>query len=479
MLARFLTPALAMLVAVPFALAPVPASAQEPAAIQNTALDNDVTFSTEELDQILAPIALYPDNLLSNVLIAATYPLEVVQAARWIEEPANAKLKDEALTEALEEQDWDPSVKSLTQFPDVLAMMSEQLDWTERLGDAVLANQAEVMDRVQFLRDKADEAGNLKSNQHQTVTTRTTGGTEYIYIEPAEPDVIYVPVYEPAVYGNWWYPDYPPYYWDAGGAYVDDYYWGSGVSVYLPLWGWAQPRWRDHFIHVDVHRYNRFSRHRKIKSSRWRANAHHRRHRSRGEKFRHGRAQRANIRRSLRGDGDKAHRGNGVRKERRRDGDRAGGRGHKRDGGSAGPKKRRSSAIQQRRGGKNADGRGGSRKVKVHRGGGKKKVHRGGGPRKKVHRGGGKKKVHRGGGPRKKVHRGGGKKKVHRGGGPRKKVHRGGGKRKVHRGGRHRKNAHRGGGKRKVQRGGRSRKANRGGRRGGGGKGRGGGRRNR
>ena len=206
MFARFLIPVLALFVAVPLVLAPVPASAQD------AALKTDVTFSKEELDQILAPIALYPDDLLSNVLMASTYPLEVVQAARWVKLPDNANLKGEKLTKALEQKHWAPSVKSLVPFPEVLDMMSEQLEWTQKLGDAVLADEAAVMDQIQFLRDKADDAGNLKSNEHQRVARRSSGGGRYIYIEPADPEVIYVPVYEPTVvYGSWWYPTYPPY----------------------------------------------------------------------------------------------------------------------------------------------------------------------------------------------------------------------------------------------------------------------------
>ena len=322
MFARVLASILALFVAVPFVLSPVPASAQDTALKQDTALQKDATFSKEELDQILAPIALYPDDLLSNVLVAATYPLEVVQAARWIEEPAHARLKGNALTQALEAQDWDPSVKSLTQFPDVLAMMNEQLDWTQKLGDAFLASETDVMDRIQFLRNKAEEAGHLKSNAHQTVTTRRSGGAGYIYIEPAEPEIIYVPVYEPAVYGDWWYPDYPPYYWPADGAYEDDYYWGAGVTIFPPLWGWWAPRWGGHYIHVNVNRYNRFSHHRRrITSNRWRHDAYHRRGVSYGN--RDGRKRNLDFR---------GHDGKQVLKpsvERRRDAGRAGVRDHK------------------------------------------------------------------------------------------------------------------------------------------------------
>jgi len=281
MLARTLFPVLALLVAALCVLAPEPASAQGSVSVRDAAPDRDTAFSKPELDQILAPIALYPDDLLSNVLMASTYPLEVVEAARWIEQPANADLEGADLTRALRDQAWDPSVKSLTAFPDVLAMMSENLDWTRKLGDAVLADQPKVMDRVQFLRDKADAAGHLESNEHQTVVTKERGGSEYIYIEPAEPEIVYVPVYEPTVvYGDWWYPDYPPYYWPLGGAvYVDGYYWGVGVAIAPALWDWSAPRWHRHYIHIDPRKYNRLRQHgrKTYKSVRWRHDAHHRR----------------------------------------------------------------------------------------------------------------------------------------------------------------------------------------------------------
>ena len=124
-------------------------------------------FKQEELDQILAPIALYPDSLVAQILMASTYPLEVVQADRFAKQ--NASLKGEPLTKALESQSWDPSVKSLVNFPQVLTMMSEKLDWTQKLGDAFLAQQKPVMDTIQSLRAKAQAAGNLKTTKEQTV----------------------------------------------------------------------------------------------------------------------------------------------------------------------------------------------------------------------------------------------------------------------------------------------------------------------
>jgi len=165
-------------------------------------------FKQEELDQIVAPIALYPDTLIAQILMSSTYPLEVVQAERW--QKKNKELKGDALKAALDKQPWDDSVKSLANFPDVLNMMSEKIDWTQKLGDAFLAQQKQVMDTVQSLRKKAEAEGNLKSSKEQTVTNSEGA----IIIEPADPQVIYVPVYNPTVvYGVWPYPAYPPYYY--------------------------------------------------------------------------------------------------------------------------------------------------------------------------------------------------------------------------------------------------------------------------
>ena len=156
------------------------------------AQSNIPVFRQEELDQILAPIALYPDSLLAQVLMAATYPLEVVQADRWVRQ--NRNLPPEALNDALDRQRWEPSVKALVPFPDVLSMMSERLEWTQMVGDAFLAQEADVMATVQELRAKAYAAGNLRSTQQQTVSREGT----IIVVQPANPQVVYVPVYSPA-----------------------------------------------------------------------------------------------------------------------------------------------------------------------------------------------------------------------------------------------------------------------------------------
>jgi hypothetical protein len=177
-------------------------------------------LTEQELAQLVAPIALYPDALLAQVLTASTYPLEVTLAARWAEK--NPNLKGPALEEAMQKEPWDPSVKGLTSVPQVLAMMNDKLDWTQQLGEAFLAQPDDIQNAVQALRAKADEAGNLKSSKEQRVrrvaatpSPSYVGPPEYIVIEPVEPDYVYVPVYDPVVvYGaGYWPPAYAPFFW--------------------------------------------------------------------------------------------------------------------------------------------------------------------------------------------------------------------------------------------------------------------------
>lgn len=208
-------------------------------------------FKQEELDQILAPIALYPDSLVAQILMASTYPLEVVQADRLAKQ--NASLKGEALTKALESQSWDPSVKSLVNFPQVLTMMSEKLEWTQKLGDAFLAQQKPVMDTIQSLRAKAQAAGNLKTTKEQTVIVEE----KIIKIEPASPQVVYVPSYNPTVvYGAWPYPTYPPYsYYPPGYVATSMFAFGAGVAMGA-AWGyaWGNSNWNGGNVDIDVDR---------------------------------------------------------------------------------------------------------------------------------------------------------------------------------------------------------------------------------
>src|SRR6516225_4016680 len=156
----------------------------------------------EELDQLVAPIALYPDPLLAEVLMASAYPLDIVQADRWLRSRKN--LKGDQLKAAIAKEDWDDSIKSLAATPDVLAMMSEKLDWTEKLGDAVVDQQPDVMDAIQRLRAKAQANNKLPSTKQQTVKVDQVQGRQIIAIAPTDPDTVYVPYYDPAVvYGAW------------------------------------------------------------------------------------------------------------------------------------------------------------------------------------------------------------------------------------------------------------------------------------
>ena len=233
-------------------------------------------FKQEELDSLLAPIALYPDALLSQLLMASTYPLEVVEAARW--RKANASLTGTALDDAVQTQTWDESVKSLAAFPDVLSRMNQDLSWTQKLGDAFLGQQAQVMDTIQNLRHKAKTAGNLSSNEQQTVEVQAQDNKQYIVIQPANPQVVYVPVYQPTfVYGPWWYPAYPPYYpvyWaPPGAAFVRGMFWGAGIAAGAAMWGgW---NWHNHDVNINVNRYNSYNR-TNISNNNWNHNVSHR-----------------------------------------------------------------------------------------------------------------------------------------------------------------------------------------------------------
>jgi len=225
----------------PVAAPQTPATAPQALATapQVTAIVPDKPLlRTEELDQLVAPIALYPDTLLSQVLIAATYPLEVVQAERWINE--NKHLKGDPLKAAVDKQAWDDGVKALVATPSVLIMMSQRLDWTQKLGDAVLAQQSDVMDAIQRLRARAQANNKLVSTKQQKVIVRQEQNRQVIAIEPAVPDTVYVPYYDPGVvYGAWPYPAYPPYYWPAPG------YIGAGVIATGIAFGagYALGRW--------------------------------------------------------------------------------------------------------------------------------------------------------------------------------------------------------------------------------------------
>jgi hypothetical protein len=235
---------------------PVPMTAQPPVPVTARAPAQGKAFSQEQLDQLLAPVALYPDDLLTQLLMASTYPLEVVKANNWAK--ANKDLKGGEMTKALEKQNWDPSIKSLVNFPQVLQMMSDKIEWTQNLGDAFLAQQKDVLDTVQKLRKKAYDQGNLKTTKEQKVSVDNT--TQVIIVQPASPEVVYVPSYNPTVvYGTWWYPAYPPYYVYPPGYAAGAFFTGVAVGV---AWGyaWGHSDWHGGDVNIDIDRNTNINR---------------------------------------------------------------------------------------------------------------------------------------------------------------------------------------------------------------------------
>ncbi|MFA7404995.1 MAG: DUF3300 domain-containing protein [Pelobacteraceae bacterium] len=271
---RALTPALRRVIWIFVTLLVMPAGIMAQDAEDS---DQAYKFSTEELTQMLAPIALYPDALTAQILMASTYPLEVVEADRWRSQ--NLQLKGNDLDAALQSKKWDPSVKSICHFPDILKSMSEKLDQTRKLGDAFLGQEDEVMNIIQELRGKARDQGNLKTTTQQKVIVEDND----IRIEPANPEVIYVPTYDPAyVYGPWWYPTYPPYYWYYPPGIYSSAYIGFGPGVFFGFnaFSWAWFDWPVHRVHIDIDRTRSFHH---IRGSRdntvsiWSHNPRHRR----------------------------------------------------------------------------------------------------------------------------------------------------------------------------------------------------------
>jgi hypothetical protein len=226
-----------------------------------TAQAEDATFSEAELDQMIAPIALYPDSLLAQILMASTYPADVAEAVKWSKD--NPDQQGDTAVDAVQDKSWDPSVMSLAAFPQVLTMMGEQPDWVQNVGDAFLADSEGVMDTVQNLRLKAKDEGNLETTEQQTVTVQEPSTTEtIIVIEPADPQIIYVPSYNPTViYGTWWWPHYTPWYYRPygygfGTAVVRGIGFGIGIGITNALWGgchWGRGRGS---VNINVNRYN-------------------------------------------------------------------------------------------------------------------------------------------------------------------------------------------------------------------------------
>jgi hypothetical protein len=245
-----------------------------PAPVQQTAAAEQ--FDPQQLDSLLASVALYPDQLLTQVLMAATFPLQIVEASRWIEDPAHKALTGDALANALQPLPWDPSVKSLVPFPQVLSQLNSNLDWTQQLGYAFANQQKDVLDSVQRLRRQAKAQGQLQSSEHQVVTVLapppgTTTTQQTIVIEPAQPNVVYVPTYSPTVvYGAWPYPAYPPVVaapapgYVVGTALAAGLAFSAGVAITGALWGWSRPNWYGGNINVNVNRWNNINVHNNV-----------------------------------------------------------------------------------------------------------------------------------------------------------------------------------------------------------------------
>jgi hypothetical protein len=222
--------------------------------------------SDQQLDSLTAPIALYPDPLLAQVLMATTFPQEVESAAAWSK--TNAQMTGDEAVKAVASKPWDPSVQSLVAFPQVLATMASKPDWVKQLGNAFLAQPNDVMDSVQRLRKQAHEAGNLKSGeQQQVVVAQNT-----IQIQPENPQIVYVPAYNPAyVYGPWLYPAYPPVYlppppgYGIATGFATGLAFGAGIAVTNALWGGFD--WNNHDVNVNVNRYNNINVNNRISGS--------------------------------------------------------------------------------------------------------------------------------------------------------------------------------------------------------------------
>ena len=239
----------------------------------------------DQLDSLVAPIALYPDPLLSQTLVASTYPLEIVQLQQWMEK--NENLKGKALADAVEKQPWDPSIQSMAIVPDVVKQLGDNIAWTSQLGDAFLSQESDVMDAVQRMRTKAESAGTLKTSEQQMVETQQVEGKSVVVIQPSNPEVVYVPSYNPTVvYGQPAYP-YPSMYYPPYGAYAAGAALSFGVGVAVgAIWGnggWGYGcGWGNNNVNVNVNNkyvnhYNKNNVNNKIgNNSNWKHNPQHR-----------------------------------------------------------------------------------------------------------------------------------------------------------------------------------------------------------
>jgi hypothetical protein len=244
--------------------APNPSEAPDQGAGPGQSPPPAAPLSPQQLQDLVAPIALYPDTLLSQILVASTYPIEVVEAQQWLQQHRN--LKGQKLMDAAKDQNWDPSIQALVAFPDVLTRLNQDIRWTTDLGNAFLAQQQNVMGAVQQLRAKAQMNGKLKSTPQETVTTETQDGQSAIQILPPEPGVVYVPVYNPEwVWGPPLYGYYPPLFYpglDVGFSFLPGidlgFYFGGGWGLWGGFgWGWG-PNWFGGSIYLNANFFHRY-----------------------------------------------------------------------------------------------------------------------------------------------------------------------------------------------------------------------------
>jgi Protein of unknown function (DUF3300) len=274
-------------------------------------------FSNQQLDQMTAQVALYPDSLLAQLFMATTYPDDFAAATAWSKAHPDAKGDD--AVKMVENEPWDPSVQSLVAFPEVLITLGDKPDWVKNMGDAFLEQPDDVMDSVQRLRGQAQKAGNLKSNEQVKVSTQAAEAAPppatatttvvqaaaqppLIVIEPAQPSVVYVPAYNPTVvYGVWPYPAYPPYYYPPPPGYwwsrtiATGIAWGVGIGVTNALWGGCRWGWGSSSVNINVNRYNNINVNRRLDVNSRQTNWNHNPERRGSTPYRGGNAERQNL----------------------------------------------------------------------------------------------------------------------------------------------------------------------------------------
>src|SRR5437588_2185302 len=258
------------------------ALAQQAESQVMTTTEEAPKLPNDQLDSLVAPIALYSDPLLAQTLAASTYPLEIIQLQQWMDR--NKNLQGKALGDAVAKQPWDPSVQGLVEFPDVVQRMAGNIQWTTDLGNAFLAQQSDVMDAVQRMRTKAQGTGNLKTSAQQTVETKTVeGGKQVIVVEQANPEVVYVPSYDPTVVYGAPPPEYPYYPYTYPG-YVPGtaLMWGAGIALGAAAWGawggsWGNCDWNGGSVNINNNNnFNKNNNFNRQQNGKFQHNAQHR-----------------------------------------------------------------------------------------------------------------------------------------------------------------------------------------------------------